>query len=288
MTVCGVHDQGIHLGLDQYFGSLEGLLPHSDCRCASETAQRVFTGKRVLYGLLNVLDGDQPFQVVLFVHHQQLFHFVLVQNLLGFGKTGSNRNGDQVLLRHDVGDSKIHSSLEPEVAVGENTDQLSIHHDRDAGEPILSHDRLRFGDGPIGGHGDGVDNHPALRALYLVDLVRLSLRSHVAVDDAQSAELRNSDGQAGLGHGIHSRAHDGNVELNAAAETGLGIDLGRQDVGLLGDQEDIFKGESDGKLVVVQGSLSRLKLPRTSAVPTKSASALAGTSWNGTRRRSTF
>ena len=50
----------------------------------------VLGGVGILQFLLNVLDGDQALQVVVIVHHQQLFDAMLVQNRFGFLERGAD------------------------------------------------------------------------------------------------------------------------------------------------------------------------------------------------------
>jgi hypothetical protein len=57
----------------------------------------------------------------------------------------------------------------------------------------------------VGGHGDGVHDHPRLRPLHLVHLGDLLLDREVAVDDPETARARERDREARLGHRVHRR-----------------------------------------------------------------------------------
>src|SRR2546429_9444605 len=90
--------------------------------------------------------------------------------------------------------SDVETSFEAKIAIGENADQFSVFCDRHAGNLVLAHHFERVRDFGVRGHGDGIDDHAALRALYLVDVVRLLLNAQIAMDDCDSALLSNGDG----------------------------------------------------------------------------------------------
>src|SRR5688572_32804578 len=50
-----------------------------------------------------------------------------------------------------------------------------------------------------------------------------------------------TDGQGGLGDGVHGRGDDGDVQDDVAREARAHVDFGRQDLGLLGDEEDVVE-----------------------------------------------
>ena len=60
----------------------------------------------------------RPFRIVVLVHHEELFHAVTVEDRLCVFERGADRNRDQVLLGHHVGDREIEAGLEAEIAVG--------------------------------------------------------------------------------------------------------------------------------------------------------------------------
>ena len=54
----------------------------------------------------------------------------------------------------------------------------------------------------------GLDDHPALVALDLVDFLGLDVDGQVAVDDPDSSLLGESDGHPGFGDRVHGRADE--------------------------------------------------------------------------------
>jgi len=83
-----------------------------------QAAEGVLAGVRVLLDLLDVLDGDEPFQVHVVVHHQKLLHPGVLQVLLGLLQGGPDRHRHQLALGHPVRDQKVEVGLEAQVASG--------------------------------------------------------------------------------------------------------------------------------------------------------------------------
>ena len=52
------------------------------------------------------------------VHHQQLFHAVLVQDGLGLFEGGAHRHRHQVVLGHHLGNGDVGARFEAQVAIG--------------------------------------------------------------------------------------------------------------------------------------------------------------------------
>ena len=83
----------------------------------------VLDGVGVLQLLLDVLDGDEAFELVVVVDDEELFDAVLVEDLFGLLERGADGDGDEVLLGHHVVDGNVGAGDEAEVAVGEDADQ---------------------------------------------------------------------------------------------------------------------------------------------------------------------
>ncbi len=139
----GVDGQHVHFAPDQLLGALEEIAGGADRRPHPQPALAVFGRVRVLQLLLDVLDGDEALEGELVVHHQQFFDAVLVQDGLGLLEGGAHRNRHQVLLGHHLGDEQVEAVLEPQVAVGEDADQLAALGDRHARDAEPAHELLR-------------------------------------------------------------------------------------------------------------------------------------------------
>ena len=70
--------------------------------------------------------------------------------------------------------------------------------------------------------GDRVHHHAGFEFLHLPHLRGLLVRLQVAVDDADAAGLRHGDRHLGLGHGVHGRGDDRDVERDLAGDAACG------------------------------------------------------------------
>ena len=206
----------VHLAAHQFLGAFEEIAGGPDGRADPQAALLVLGGVGVFQFLLDVLNGDEALEVVMLVHHQQLFHAVPVQDFLGLFERGAHRDGDEVFLRHHVLDRQIEAGFETQIAVGENADQFAVAGNGNAGDAVALHEREGVGDFLFGRDGDRVHDHAAFTALYAVHLFGLPAMRHVAVNEADAALLRERDGEVRFGNRIHGGADDGNVQRNTA------------------------------------------------------------------------
>ena len=103
--------------------------------------------QRVGLGLLDVTEGHQATQVEVLVDHQHLLDAVLVELGLHLFQRGAFAGGDQLVLRgHDRGDGIAGVRLHPQVATGDDTDQLALLHHRETGEAVLAGHLQQFDD----------------------------------------------------------------------------------------------------------------------------------------------
>ena len=170
VAVRGVHHHHVHLRLDEGGHALEGVGGDAHRRPDPQPAERVLAGVRVLDLLLDVLDGDEALEVEVAVHHQELLHLVLVEDLLRLLEGRAHRDRDEVLLRHQLRDGEGGAGLEAQVAVGQDADELRAHRDRHAADAVLRHEGEGLRHRRVRGHRDRVDDHARLGALDLVDL----------------------------------------------------------------------------------------------------------------------
>ena len=75
----------------------------------------------------------------------------------------------------------------------------------------------------------------------------LFLSGEVLVDDADAALLRDGDGQARLGHGVHGGGHERQVQLDIAGEFRREGRVLGQDLGVRWHQQHIVEGERFSK-----------------------------------------
>src|ERR1035438_5394731 len=99
--------------------------------------------------------------------------------------------------------------------------------DRHAGDTVARHERQRGGNRFVRTDGDGVHDHAALAAFYLVHLRGLAFDRHIAMHDADAAVLRQRNRQVRFRHRIHGGGDNRNIERDLARQAGAGIRLGR-------------------------------------------------------------
>jgi hypothetical protein len=183
-----------------------------------QAALLVLAGERIGDRLLDVLDRDEPDAAVLRVDHQELLDPVLVQEPLGLVLADAFADGDELFLGHQLGDVLARVGGEAHIAVGEDANELAglaltaAFDHRNAGNAVLPHESKRIGEGRLRLDGHRVDHHAGLELLDLANLRGLFLGIEIAVDDADAAGLGHGDRHPGLGHGVHGRSHDRDVE----------------------------------------------------------------------------
>ena len=244
MAVRGIDDDYVHAGRHQCLDALFGIAADADRRTHQQTFAVVVGGVGVVAFLLDVLHRDQAAQLEGFVDHQHFLDAVLVQQRQHFLVAGAFAHGDQaILLGHDVMDRIVELGLEAHVAAGDDADQPTAIDDRHAGDVARPRELEHFTDGGVGADRERFFDDPGLELLHLRDLCRLLFQGQVLVDDADAAELRHRNGEAGLGHGVHRRRNNRQVQTQAVCEPGGEGDVLGQDGRVRGDERDIVVRE---------------------------------------------
>ena len=241
-----VNRQRVHTRLHQRRRTLKIIAHRSNRSRNPQPPLRVLRRVRVLQLLLNVLDRDQPLQLILVVHHQQLLHAMLMQDVLGLFQRRSNWHRDQVLLRHHRVDRKVGPRHKPQVAVRQDADQLLVLRHRHTGDLEPPHHLKRRRNRLVRRDRHRVNDHPAFRPLHLVDLTRLLLDAQVAMHHAQTTLLRHGNGKPRLGHSVHRRRHQRRIQRNVLRQLRRRADLRRHNVGVGRDQQNIVKRQGLG------------------------------------------
>ena len=177
------------------------------------------------------------------VDNQKFFHAVPVQDFAGFIQRRADRDGDKVLAGHHVGNRKIETILEAQIAVGKDSHQLAVFRDRNAGDAIALHQRESVEDFFLGRDGNGVDNHAAFTAFDAIDLLRLAVNGNATMNKTDAALLGKRNRQVRLSNRIHSRAEDRNIERDFAGKTGPGVGLARENLTTCRDKQNVVEGE---------------------------------------------
>jgi hypothetical protein len=245
VAVRGVDHQHVDPRLHQRRDALVGVFSHADRGADAQLAVRILAGVRVLALLQDVLHGDQAEQMEIVVDHQHALEAVAVQQLHRFLAGRAFAHRDQLLLRrHDRLDRLVELGLEAQVAVGNDADHLpAVLHHREAGDLVLALQGDHVAHRHLGRNGHRVAQHAGLEALDLEHLGGLPLGIHVLVDDADAAFLRDGDRQARLGHRVHRRGHQRQVQVELPGEAGFERNFTRQDARVGGKKKDVVEGQ---------------------------------------------
>ncbi len=112
VAVGRIDGQHVSAGADQFGSALHKVAGGADGSAHAQPALIVLAGVGVFELLLDVLDGDETFELVLFVDHEQLFHAMLVQNQLGLFECGAHGYGDEIFFGHHFADGNVGTRLE--------------------------------------------------------------------------------------------------------------------------------------------------------------------------------
>ena len=234
MAVRGVDDEAVDSGRHQHLGALEPLVADRGGGGDAQAAVDVLGGVRMRRRLLDILDGDEADAALRIVDDHQLFDAVNMQEPAGLFVV------HPLADRHDLAGHEVRHRLarivgEAHVAVGENAEKLrrlavrpALDHGN-AGDRGAAHERERVGERGVGKDGDRIDHHAALEPLDLAHLFRLIGGRQIAVDDADAAGFRHGDRESRLGHGVHRRGDDRQIEPNRAGELRSDIRRARHD-----------------------------------------------------------
>ena len=192
----------------------------------------------------------EPAEAALLVDQRQPLALVLAQEPGGLLAGDADRPGDERHRRHDLvdlGGRPLRHGGEPEVAVGADAEQAHVGvDDGEAGDAVLAADPVEVLEGGVGADGDRVGDDPRLGPLHQVDLVGLVLDRQVAVQHAEPALAGHRDRHPRLGDGVHGGADEGHADGELPGQPGGGVDVGRREVGVARQQQDVVVGEPEG------------------------------------------
>jgi len=247
VAVRGVEHQHVDAGSHERLRARKVVARRADRGGHAQAAVAVLVGRGVLPALVQVLHGHEPAQHARGVHHRQLLDAVAAHDRLGLVERGAGGGRDELVLGHRLGERAVEGALELQVAVGDDAHQppLVVDH-RHARDLEAGHELHGLAQRGLGGEGDRVHDHPALRALHPVDLGRLPVDRHVLVQHADAAGAGHRDGHLALGHRVHRRRHERHVEGDAAREAAGGAHVLRVHLRVAGREEHVVEGERHG------------------------------------------
>src|SRR5580765_3904624 len=176
MSVRRVDNQTIDSRFDQFVGAFFEIAGGANRGGDSQPAQIVFGRGRILDRLLNVLNGDQTFEVFVVVDDQELFDPVLLQDCLRLIQGCADRNRYQRLRRHHFRNRQLETCFETQIAIGDNSYQVSVFiDDRYAADVITLHYIEGFTHGTVLPNSYRIDDHPGFGSFHFVHFFSLAL-----------------------------------------------------------------------------------------------------------------
>ncbi len=133
--------------------------------------------------------------------------------------------------------------LETQVAMCDDANRLAIVDDGHSGYPLGAREFDNFTDGLVRRNGYRVSNDAALKLLDASDFPGLVGRTHVLVNDSDTAFLSERDSKPRLGNGVHGRRHQRDIQLYLARHVGGQRHFTRQNIRVLGPKEYIIEGK---------------------------------------------
>jgi hypothetical protein len=105
--------------------------------------------------------------------------------------------------------------LKTKITICNDAYQLSVLvNNRYSANTVLAHDLLSIPDRGVHMKDYRIEDHPALGALHLTNLLGLQLDLHVLVNESQSSLQGHTYSQVCLGDGIHGSGYNWNIELD--------------------------------------------------------------------------
>src|SRR5450432_2212529 len=131
MSMGSVNNQYINAFLNERGATIHIVRSNTYRGGNTQATKFVFGGMRIENLLLNILHRDQPSQHAMLVHYGQLFNLVAMKAIASLLQCRADRNSNQTVTRHQFGDGTLKVGLETDIAVCQNTNQLTILRNRD-------------------------------------------------------------------------------------------------------------------------------------------------------------
>ena len=237
-----VEHQHVRACVDKRAAAVDNVVRNADGRRAEQAACAVLGRMGIFEDLLYILYGYEAFKPVIIIHYGELFDAVLLKYLLCLVERGADKPGYEAVPGHYLADLPAHVGLKLHVAVGDDTDKLSVTvHYRDAGNTELCHKRVRIAERIVRAKRERVRDNAVFRALDHVDLLGLSVNAHVLVNDAYAALARYCDRHAVLCDRVHRSAHHRHVQPYLLCEPCGKVHIRRQHVALRRNEQHVVK-----------------------------------------------
>ena len=247
VTMGRVNHHTIHASFNECGSALNVIATDTNTPANTQATLAILARKRMIFGFLNILDGNEANQLKRVVDHQHTFQAVLVNQRLSLIKTRALFDGNEAFPRcHDVLHRLIEICLETQVAAGDDTNNLLVFDHRQAREAVLSLQLDHFAYQHGGRNCQGVFDDTGLKPLHLRNLSRLSTNGEIFVNDPDTAFLRQRDRKARFGHCIHRSGNQREIECDLGAQTGGELHVARVNLGVSWDEQNVVERKRFG------------------------------------------
>ena len=199
--------------------------------------------------IINIAHGDQTSEAPVVIDEQQLLNAAAIQNRLGKRRRCVSRRGYQLIFGHHVLDARLSRMIDKaNIAPGQDANHArasgAVFGDGKSADAVFTHQLLSALHGVRGRKRDGIGNDSVLCSLDFLNLERLSLRRNIFVDDADAALLSQCNGERRLGHRVHGRRDQRDIQADPPGELCPRISRLWRDLAVARNQQDIVKGDS--------------------------------------------
>ena len=203
----------------------------------------------MLSEIVDITHGDQTGEAPVGIDEQQLLNAAAIQNRLGKRWRCVSRRSHQFVLGHHVLDACLGGMIDKaNIAPSQDANHAgasrTVFSDGETADAVLAHQLLRALHGVSGRKRDRIRNDAVLGSLDFLNFERLSLWRNIFVDDADAALLGQCDGQRRLGHRVHGRRDQRNIQADAPGELRPRISGLRRDLAVPRNQQDVVKSDS--------------------------------------------
>ena len=276
----GIDHDHVHAGLDQRLTAFEPRVAHGRGRGDTQAPEIVLAGRGVEHRGFGVLEREKPRQLAVSIGDQQLLDAPRLHQALGLVAIGRFAKDRKAVAGHHHAHRRRVILGKAHVAIGDDPhDAPRLVDHRKAGDAVAFLQRLGIGERLVGAQGDGIVDDTGFEPLDAAHLAGLILDGEIAVNDPHATRLRHADGHARLGHGVHRRTQQRNVEVDGLGDPRAGVGGAGQHVRCRGHQQNVIKGERLANLHSGSPWISRLARPyRMDGAPAK------GPFWSGAAR----
>ena len=258
----GVYDHAVDARFDQRFRPLKARIADGRGRRHTQAPGRILGGVRVHGCLVHVLHGQQADTAIVIIHDDQPLDPVLVKQAASLFIRCVHLHRDD-FLRHQIGDRFRHVFGKARVTIGDDAHHLAraVHH-RNAGKAGALLQFVEIAQAGRRRNRHRVHHHAALILLHHRHFTGLLLDGEIAVDHADAPGLRHGNRQARLGHRVHRRRDQRDVQRNGFGQEGGNINVSGHDLAGPGLEQHVVEGDGLSDFHVGSSLFGRIRESR--------------------------